>query len=1114
MPPPSVINKTDGATYTTSQGAPVSEPYAAERIGRNGPLLLQDFHHIDLLAHFDRERVPERVIHAKGGGAHGTFEVTHDISDLTCADLFSKIGNKARATARFSTVGGESGSADTARDPRGFSVKLRTEEGNWDHVYNNTPVFFLRDPAKFPHFIHTQKRDPATHLKDADAFWDYATQNPESVHQFTILFGDRGVPDGWRFMHGYAGHAHKLVNKNGDFVYAQFVWQSDQGTKFLTHEEGTKLAGENPDYSTQDLREAIDRKEFPSWTLNVQVMTVEQAENFRYNILDLTKVWPHKEFPLRPIGKMTLNENPENYFAEIEQIAFSPSHTIPGVEPSADPVLQSRLFSYPDTQRHRLGTNYAQLPINAPIHAPANFQRDGAMAFSNQGSRPNYQSSIQPLSYRPEVYSVSKHEQFVGAAVLDLSFVTELDFEQPRALWTKVYNEEAKERFITNIAGHLGGVKTDAILGKVIAMFGAVSPDIGTRIAKAIGHAEVAPLKYPSSLRLALGVRVFFSHNRTTQPQEPSARQLRRSKPQRRKSSPSPSSARAFSVSDSGRNSAKPPTSLRQAPFMFLLKTASLAEAYGTPNPVGALILVVVNAILEVFFLCLVGWILARKGIVSPAAKKTLNKLNVSLFTPALLFSKVAFSLTPDKLKELSIIPVGFVILTCFSASVAYIFATVFRLKKGQRNFAIACTMFQNSNSLPIALMQSLIGEHMPLEWGPHDTKDQMLGRALSYLVLFSTLGIIVRWSIGVRLLTSAENDAGEDDPHSTNPLPVSDLESHESTLYASSTTTPLLSDSHSNANSRRSKPSPPPTTVSGSALTGALNGQVGKKHKKAQSIFQSFPNTPIPSTRTSVAGTSGGSENDDSDEEEEDEEWGERRGVGRRDEDMDIFEGAWRVRWERTKRVTAKVWRPIRKVGMRIGEFMTVPLWAALLSLFVACVPPLQHALNEAEPLKSAIKNAGNCSVPITLITLGAYFYRPAPPSSPPSEPFFKRLNPFIKHPRPLRHAGSGRPGETRTVLVAVVSRMIVVPIIMVPLFGWYAAKTVNVADDPVFVVVACLLIGSPTAITLAQITSSAAGDTFEKLISQTLFVSYAILTAPCTIALVLAALLIDRKQ
>ncbi|GAA5823474.1 hypothetical protein JCM11251_000645 [Rhodosporidiobolus azoricus] len=495
MPSQQVFQQRDGATYTTSQGRPVEEPYAAERAGRNGGLLLQDFNLIDLLSHFDRERIPERVVHAKGGGAHGYFEVTHDITDLTCAELFKKVGNKARASARFSTVGGESGSADTARDPRGFSVKIRTEEGNWDHVYNNTPVFFLRDPTKFPHFIHTQKRDPQTHLKDADMFWDYLSQNPESFHQIMILFSDRGTPNGWRFMHGYSGHTHKLVKEDGAFVYAQFHWLSDQGIKNLTQEEATKLAGENPDHSTQDLFDAIERGEHPSWTLYVQTMTPKQAEEFEFNIVDLTKIWPHKEYPLRPVGKLVLNENPQNYFAEIEQIAFAPSHLIHGIEPTADPVLQSRLFSYPDTHRYRLGANYAQLPVNAPVNPVANFQRDGSMAFYNQGSRPNYQSSIQPLAYKKNPYDVSQHEQFVGGAVADLSVLTELDFVQPRALWQKVFDDEARAHYVHNVAGHLSGAKSEEIKNRTLSVFSAIDEDLGKRIAEAIGSAPVPPMK-------------------------------------------------------------------------------------------------------------------------------------------------------------------------------------------------------------------------------------------------------------------------------------------------------------------------------------------------------------------------------------------------------------------------------------------------------------------------------------------------------------------------------------------------------------------------------------------------------------------------------------------
>ncbi|KAI0036404.1 catalase [Vararia minispora EC-137] len=496
MPSQQVFNGKDGAVYTTSNGAPVKEPYAAQKIGFNGPLLLQDFHHLDLLAHFDRERIPERVVHAKGAGAHGYFEVTHDISDLTCAALFNKVGNRARTTIRFSTVGGESGSADTARDPRGFAIKIRTEEGNLDWVFNNTPVFFIRDPAKFPHFIHTQKRDPQTHLKDADMFWDYLSQNPESVHQVMILFSDRGTPDGYHQMHGYSGHTLKFINAKGEWQYVQVHVRADKGFKTLTDEQAGKLQGTNPDYGIQSLFEAIEKGEYPSWTVYVQTMTAEQAEKFRYNVLDLTKVWPHAEYPLRPVGKIVLNENAQNYFAEIEQAAFSPSHLVPGIEASADPVLQSRLFSYPDTHRHRLGVNYQQLPVNAPVVPVANFQRDGFMAFNNQGPRPNYQSSILPLSYKAKAYEGTdeRHETWIGNARLQLSEINELDFEQPRALYKKAMDQTARDHLISNLAGHLGGVKSPVVKARQLSVFAAVDQDFSDAVAKAIGHPSVKPL--------------------------------------------------------------------------------------------------------------------------------------------------------------------------------------------------------------------------------------------------------------------------------------------------------------------------------------------------------------------------------------------------------------------------------------------------------------------------------------------------------------------------------------------------------------------------------------------------------------------------------------------
>ncbi len=485
--------KSQDTLYATSNGVPYPHPYETQRVGENGPLLLQDFHLVDLLSHFDRERIPERVVHAKGSGAHGFYKTTDPLDDLCMADIF-QAGKTCAVTARFSTVGGESGSHDCARDPRGFSVKFRTEEGIWDFVANNTPVFFLRDPAKFPHFIHTQKRHPATHLSSADdstMFWDYLSQNPESIHQVMILFGDRGIPDGYRFMHGYSGHTMKLVNRQGEWVYAQFHFKSKQGIKFLTQEES---ATKSPDHSQKDLYEAIERGECPGWDLCVQTMKPTEAEdlweNEKINVFDLTHVWPQKQFPLRKVGEFHLDTNAKNYFAEIEQIAFNPAHMPPGIEPSADPVLQSRLFSYPDTHRHRIGANYQQLPVNS-VKVPyriANFQRDGNMAFYNQGSRPNYLSSIEPISFRNRSLDLNKvHGSFTGEAITFLSEIRPEDFRFPRALWEKVFDDGARERFVNNVAPHMGRCSEKEIIKRQIGIFREVSEDLAARLEKATG---------------------------------------------------------------------------------------------------------------------------------------------------------------------------------------------------------------------------------------------------------------------------------------------------------------------------------------------------------------------------------------------------------------------------------------------------------------------------------------------------------------------------------------------------------------------------------------------------------------------------------------------------
>ncbi|KAI9784034.1 MAG: peroxisomal catalase A [Peltula sp. TS41687] len=504
--PASTYRYDEQPVYTTSNGCPVLDPTAALRVGgEKGPLLLQDFHLIDLLAHFDRERIPERVVHAKGAGAYGEFEVTHDITDICSMDMLKEVGKKTPCIVRFSTVGGEKGSADSARDPRGFSMKFYTEEGNLDWVFNNTPIFFLRDPTKFPLFIHTQKRNPQTNLKDATMFWDYLSSNQEAVHQVMQLFSDRGTPYSYRHMNGYSSHTYKFENQAaGTFKYVQIHVKTDQGIKNFTGEEAAKMAAENPDWQTQDLYDAIQNGDHPSWTVYAQVLDPEDAEKFSINVFDLTKVWPHKDVPLREFGKLTLNRNPENYFAEVEQVAFSPSHVVPGWGPSEDPALQSRLFSYPDTHRHRLGVNYQQIPVNCPLHAFNPFQRDGSMRVNgNYGANPNYPSSFRQLTYK-SVLPTEQHTKWVGTAVNFRYEIHDEDYKQAEGLWNVLGKEPGQQdNFVKNVAGHLSAALPE-VRGRTYDMFGKVNKDLGSRIAKATeekageapsqanGHAEPA----------------------------------------------------------------------------------------------------------------------------------------------------------------------------------------------------------------------------------------------------------------------------------------------------------------------------------------------------------------------------------------------------------------------------------------------------------------------------------------------------------------------------------------------------------------------------------------------------------------------------------------------
>uniref|UniRef100_A0A914UPY7 Catalase n=1 Tax=Plectus sambesii TaxID=2011161 RepID=A0A914UPY7_9BILA len=472
-------------TLTTSNGAPIGNKNDVLTAGPRGPMLMQDVVFMDEMAHFDRERIPERVVHAKGAGAHGYFEVTHDITHFCKANVFDTVGKRTPIFLRFSTVGGESGSADTARDPRGFALKFYTEEGNWDIVGNNTPIFFIRDPFLFPNFIHTQKRNPVTHLKDPNMFWDFLSLRPETTHQVMFLFGDRGTPDGFRHMHGFGSHTFKMVNKQGEPVYCKFHMKTDQKVKNLPADKAGMMTGSDPDYATRDLYNAIEKGEFPSWTFYVQIMTFAEAEHSKFNPFDLTKIWPHSEFPLVPVGKLVLNRNPRNYFAEVEQSAFSPAHVVPGIEFSPDKMLQGRLFSYTDTHFHRLGTNYIQLPINCPYRARVhNTQRDGPQAFAdNQAGAPNYH----PNSFNgpQELKSALETKFKMSGDVARYNSADDDNFTQPGIFWSKVLDEPARERLVANIAGHLKDAE-GFIQDRQVKNFSKVNEDFGRRLRKAL----------------------------------------------------------------------------------------------------------------------------------------------------------------------------------------------------------------------------------------------------------------------------------------------------------------------------------------------------------------------------------------------------------------------------------------------------------------------------------------------------------------------------------------------------------------------------------------------------------------------------------------------------
>jgi catalase len=477
---------------TTASGKPYFENEDSMTVGPRGPILLQDFYLHEKMAHFNRERIPERVVHAKGTGAFGKFTVTNDITRYTKASIFSKVGNECRVFIRFSTVGGEKGSADTERDPRGFAVKFYTDEGNWDLVGNNTPVFFIKDPKKFPDFIHTQKRDPKTNLKSPAMMWDFWSLNPESLHQVMILFSDRGTPYSYRNMDGFGSHTFSMYNSANERVWVKFHFKTRQGVENFTGPEATEMKGKDPDWAQRDLVNAITNNNYPQWDLKIQVMTEEQAKSFRWNPFDVTKIWPHLAYPLIDVGVLELNELPANYFADVEQAAFAPAHTVNGIGLSPDKMLQGRILAYPDAHRYRLGANYEQIPVNRPINQVNNYERDGYMNVSgNHGDHPNYfpnsfDEILADKDYKEPSFTLDSN-------IADTYGRNENDddhYTQPGWLFRKVMDGQERANTINNIIASMSsieGPKTEEIIQRQLELFFKVDPELAEKVGQGLG---------------------------------------------------------------------------------------------------------------------------------------------------------------------------------------------------------------------------------------------------------------------------------------------------------------------------------------------------------------------------------------------------------------------------------------------------------------------------------------------------------------------------------------------------------------------------------------------------------------------------------------------------
>ena len=481
---------------TTDQtGTPVASDAHSLTVGADGVTALHDRYLVEKLAQFNRERIPERIVHAKGGGAFGAFVVTNDVSQYTSAAVFQP-GASTETLQRFSSVAGEQGSPDTWRDVRGFSVKFYTSEGNYDIVGNNTPVFFIRDGIKFPDFIHSQKRLPGSGLRNADMQWDFWTLSPESAHQVTYLMGDRGLPRSWREMPGFGSHTYQWINAAGERSWVKYHFTSNQGNVEMEGAEAALIAGADADYYRRDLYEAIAEGNYPSWDVHVQVMPYEDAKTYRFNPFDVTKVWPHADYPLITVGTHTLNRNPENFFAEIEQAAVSPANTVPGIDISPDKMLMARVFSYPDAQRYRIGTNYNELPVNAPKAPVHNYSQDGA---GRHGFKPATAPVYAPNSFggpvadpaRAQVGSWESDGELVRTAAT--LHAEDSDFGQAGTLYREVFDDASKARFLETITGAVGGTTNPEIRERAIQYWTSVDSTLGANLRAALADGNEPP---------------------------------------------------------------------------------------------------------------------------------------------------------------------------------------------------------------------------------------------------------------------------------------------------------------------------------------------------------------------------------------------------------------------------------------------------------------------------------------------------------------------------------------------------------------------------------------------------------------------------------------------